>query len=322
MAGTADTRAAVDVVCGVIWSDDGRYLLAQRPEGRIWSGWWEFPGGKMEAGESAAAAIRRESHEELGIQVTRADPWLRRVFDYPHARVRLHFFQIRTWSGEPAGLEGQKLHWQSPGEPCTAAPLLPANAPVLRALEAPPVLPVTPAPDVTHRQALMRVASGLPQVLHGLPADRWLQVRRGDLTPAQWRDWCAVCAEHGALPIANLTPEAAARLGAEALHLTAARLATIDARPDLPLVGASVHRRAEIERAASLGLDYVILGSVNASRSHPGMTGLGWPAWAETARWSSLPVYGIGGLGHDDLDVARAHGASGVAMIGAAWGMR
>jgi 8-oxo-dGTP diphosphatase len=320
VAETADTRAAVDVVCGVIWSRDGRYLLARRPEGRIWSGWWEFPGGKMEAGESAAAAIRRESHEELGIRVTRADPWLRRVFDYPHAKVRLHFFHIRGWSGEPAGLEGQQLHWQLPGEACAVAPLLPANAPVLRALESPPLLPVTPPPDVPHRQALMQVASSLPRVLQGSSANRWLQVRRGDLTPAQWRDWYAICAEHGALPIANLTPEAAGSLGAEALHLSAARLATIDRRPDLRLVGASVHQRTEIEHAASLGLDYVILGSVNASRSHPGMTGLGWPAWAETALWSSLPVYAIGGLRREDLDVARAHGASGIAMIGAAWG--
>lgn len=303
----------------MVWSRDGRYLLAERPEGRIWSGWWEFPGGKMEPGESAATAIGRELREELGIGVTRADPWLLRVFEYPHARVRLHFFHIRDWSGVPACLEGQTLHWQTPGEAFTAGPLLPANAPLLRALESPPLLPVTPPPEVPHRVALRRVAAGLERVLAASPAARWLQIRRGDLTPAQWRDWRAVCAEHGALAVANLAADAAAKLGAEALHLNAMRLAALTARPDLALVGASVHSRAEIEHAAALGLDYVILGSVNATTSHPGVAGLGWPAWAGIARWSGLPVYAIGGLRPGDLDAARAHGASGIAMIASAW---
>lgn len=323
MADAADPRPATDVVCGVIWSADGRYLLARRPEGRVWSGWWEFPGGKMEAGESAASAIGRELREELGIRVTRADTWLLRVFDYPHARVRLHLFHIRGWSGEPTGLEGQALHWQTPGEVCGAGPLLPANAPVLRAIEMPPLLPVTPPPELPHEQALSRVAAGLAQTTGAglpVPAGRWLQIRRGDLTPAQWRDWRALCTEHEVLPIANLTLEAAAVLGAEALHLSATRLATLTARPDLALVGASVHSREELEHAAGLGLDYVILGSVNATASHPDTAGLGWQAWADIALWSGLPVYAIGGLGPEDLDRARTHGASGVAMIGAAWG--
>jgi 8-oxo-dGTP diphosphatase len=100
----------VDVVCGVIWSGDGRYLLARRPEGRIWSGWWEFPGGKMEAGETRRPPPSVANRTRSSASGSPQTPWLRRVFDYPHARVRLHFFQIRCWSGEPAGLEGQQLH--------------------------------------------------------------------------------------------------------------------------------------------------------------------------------------------------------------------
>jgi len=97
-------------------------------------------------------------------------------------------------------------------------------------------------------------------------------------------------------------------------------LAALDARPLFGKVGASVHHRAELERAAALGLDYVILGGVNHSASHPGRAGLGWTAWAQLAAWSPLPVYAIGGLNPDDLDAAQAAGASGIAMIGAAWG--
>ncbi|MFZ4499803.1 MAG: Nudix family hydrolase [Burkholderiales bacterium] len=327
MAATAELPT-VDVVCGVIWSRDGQYLLAQRPEGRIWAGWWEFPGGKIEAGESAADAIARELLEELGIRVTRADPWLRRVFDYPHARVRLHFYQVRAWSGEPACLEGQALHWQMPGSVCEVGPLLPANVPVLRALDLPCVFPVTPPPDVPHGEALRRVAN----TLRGDPPWRrhantsihssggWLQIRRGEMRWAEWQDWRALCEDHSLLAIANTAPDTAQTLGAEALHLSANHLAALDARPLFGKVGASVHHRAELERAAALGLDYVILGGVNHSASHPGRAGLGWTAWAQLAAWSPLPVYAIGGLNPDDLDAAQAAGASGIAMIGAAWG--
>lgn len=319
----------IDVVCGVIWSCDGRYLLAQRPAGRIWAGWWEFPGGKVEPGEPPGTAMRRELQEELGILATRADPWLLKLFDYPHARVRLHFFHIREWSGEPTGREGQVLHWQYPGSACAVGPLLPANVSVLRALTLPPLVPVTPPPELPHHQALRKVARALASATAAATAAPkaaghdtvagWLQVRRGELTRTDWQDWVSLCQEHGLLPVANTTPDAAQALGARALHLKAARLATLSARPAGDIVGASVHGRAELEHAAALGLDYVILGSVKSTASHPGRAGLGWPVWARLAEWSPLPVYAIGGLGASDLDTARRFGASGVAMIGAAW---
>lgn len=319
MAATADVPT-VDVVCGVIWSPAGdRYLLAERPKGRIWDGYWEFPGGKIEPGEAPADAMARELHEELGIRVSRADPWLLKVFEYPHARVRLHFFHVRQWSGTPAGLEGQRLCWQAPGTACGVGPLLPANAPILRALDMPALLPVTPPPEVGHQDALARVDAGLGRLAFG-GAERWLQVRRGRLTPAEWRDWADLASRHGVLPIANTSAADGLTLGAEAIHLSTARLLALAARPPAILVGASVHDRAEIAHAAALGLDYVILGSVNATSTHPGREGLGWTAWSDIARWSALPVFAIGGLQAQDLEQARRHGASGIAMIGGAWG--
>ena len=309
----------VDVVCGVVWSADGRYLLAQRPEGRIWAGYWEFPGGKIEPGETPAEAISRELREELGIAVTRADPWLLKVFDYPHARVRLHFFNVRAWSGTPACLEGQQLHWQLPGEPCGVGPLLPANQPILQALDLPSLFPVTPDISVPHVRALALVNARLSR-LPWSPGPRSLQVRRGEVTPAEWRDWSVLCAGHGVTAVLNTTTDLAIRLGASALHLSAARLAGLDQRPPhLTLLGASVHSRAELDRAAELGLDYVILGSVKETTTHPGQTAMGWISWAETASWAPLPTYAIGGLQADDLDDARRLGASGIAMIGGAW---
>lgn len=122
-------RPVTEVAVGVLVQPDGRYLLAQRPEGKPYAGYWEFPGGKLEAGESVEAALARELHEELGISVTASHLWHTLEHDYPHAYVRLYFCKVTGWSGEPHGREGQAFVWQS--LPATVEPLLPATIPVL-----------------------------------------------------------------------------------------------------------------------------------------------------------------------------------------------
>ncbi|WP_374339313.1 8-oxo-dGTP diphosphatase MutT [Leeia sp.] len=130
------TKRFVHVAAGVIKRPDGTFLLASRPEGKPMAGYWEFPGGKIEAGESAAEALQRELHEELGITVQQALPWVTQNFDYTHARVRLHFFQVEQWQGEPQAHEGQQLAWVSPAHHAVE-PVLPANAAILRWLALP-----------------------------------------------------------------------------------------------------------------------------------------------------------------------------------------
>src|SRR5262245_23017038 len=134
----------IEVAAAVIQRADGSFLLAQRPAGKVYAGYWEFPGGKVEAGEDAAAALSRELHEELGIDVERADPWITRVYTYPHGTVRLHFFRVSRWRNEPHPREQQAIAWQGIDAP-TVAPMLPANAPVLAALALPPEYAVTDA---------------------------------------------------------------------------------------------------------------------------------------------------------------------------------
>src|SRR3970282_420537 len=128
----------VEVVAAVILRDDGRFLLTRRPAGKAYAGYWEFPGGKIENGESADDALRRELHEELGVDAVTAFPWVTRDYDYSHAAVHLRFFRVVGWRGEPRGREAQQLAWQSTRD-LTVAPLLPANGPILRALALPPV---------------------------------------------------------------------------------------------------------------------------------------------------------------------------------------
>ncbi len=105
----------VEVAAAVIQRADGSFLLAQRPQGKVYAGYWEFPGGKVEAGERAAGALARELNEELGVVVETAYPWITRVFTYPHATVRLNFFRVTWWRGEPHPREHQAIAWQPPG---------------------------------------------------------------------------------------------------------------------------------------------------------------------------------------------------------------
>jgi 8-oxo-dGTP diphosphatase len=126
-AGQAE-RAVVDVAVGVLMQGD-RFLLTSRPEGKVYAGYWEFPGGKLEAGESVEQALRRELHEELGITIGAAPTWKTQMVDYPHALVRLHFCKVIHWVGELQMREGQSHAWQT--LPVDVVPVLPGTVPVL-----------------------------------------------------------------------------------------------------------------------------------------------------------------------------------------------
>jgi 8-oxo-dGTP diphosphatase len=127
--GMGAERTPVDVAVGVLIDADGRFLLTSRPEGKVYAGYWEFPGGKLEAGESVEEALRRELHEELGITIGAAQPWQVEMVDYPHALVRLHFCKVFDWSGEFQMREQQTMAWQT--LPVRVAPVLPGTIPVL-----------------------------------------------------------------------------------------------------------------------------------------------------------------------------------------------
>ena len=129
MTSPAGERTAVDVAVGVLIDGDGRFLLTSRPAGKVYAGWWEFPGGKLEAGESVEAALRRELHEEIGLVIGAVEPWNVTLMDYEHARVRLHFCKVWEWQGAFEMREGQEMSWQR--LPVEVGPVLPGTLPVL-----------------------------------------------------------------------------------------------------------------------------------------------------------------------------------------------
>lgn len=122
-------RPAVEVAVGVLVRGDGAFLLTSRPEGKAYAGYWEFPGGKVEPGETVEQALRRELQEEIGIEIVAVIPWRVEMVDYPHALVRLNFCKVSDWEGELEMREGQRFAWQQ--LPVTVAPVLPGTLPVL-----------------------------------------------------------------------------------------------------------------------------------------------------------------------------------------------
>ena len=295
----------IEVSAAVVLRADGAFLLAQRPAGKVYAGYWEFPGGKVEPGEPPEQALARELHEELGIDIARAYPWLTRVFTYPHGTVRLRFYRVLSWKGEPHPREDQAIAWQSFGA-AMAAPMLPANAPVLAALALPVEYAITDAARLGSAEMLARLQRRLAGGL------KLLQIREPDLGEEARRlftqqalglarrDGCRVLVK-------------APFPGADGVHYTAAELMRLDTRPKDALVAASCHTRAELERAMQLELDFAVLGPVGDKAA------IGWEGFRELAADSSIPVYAIGGLSLADREAAWRAGAHGVAMIRAAW---
>jgi len=307
---------AVEVAVAVLQRPEGTFLLAQRPQGKAYSGYWEFPGGKVEAGETPRHALIRELHEELGIEVKTTYPWLRRVFTYPHATVRLNFFRVTNWQGEPHGREGQLLSWQRLPE-LTVAPILPANDPILRALQLSHLYAISNASELGVEVFMQRLQQALNNGL------RLLQIREKNWSRPDIKDLAirSVKLAHaaGARVLLNEDIALAQEVGANGVQLTGAQLAACKKRPDVELCAASCHSAEELKLAADLELDFALLSPVLPTRSHPGAAHLGWDAFAKLASSSSIPVYALGGLQLADMEKAWEQGAHGLALLRQAW---
>jgi 8-oxo-dGTP diphosphatase len=310
------TAAIVRVAAAVILRPDGDVLLAQRPAGKAYAGYWEFPGGKLEPGETSRDALGRELQEELGITVVRASPWLVQRYVYPHAHVELHFFRVFEWRGEPHGHDNQALAWQTPGR-FDVEPLLPANTTVLRALRLPPLYGITMASDVGEDAFLARAQSALAGGL------TLVQFREKDWNEARQRALCtafvALADAYDARVLLNGSAENARAWGCAGIHWTSAVLAAASERPRDLVCAASCHTRADLAHAGRLALDFAVLGPVLPTPTHPDAVPLGWERFAAIAVETTLPVYALGGLARTDLDVAIACGAHGVALRRGAW---
>jgi 8-oxo-dGTP diphosphatase len=314
------TEPSIHVVAGVVTDHAGRVLVAQRPPGKHLAGFWEFPGGKSDPGEPPFDALRRELAEEIGIVVDTAEPLISVPWSYPEKRIVLDAWRVDSYTGVVHAREDQPLHWVALDE-LERLPMPPADMPIVNALQLPDRYLITPTLAPAARRPLLE---GIERAC--LAGFRLIQLRQPEWTPAEIErvavDAYSICARHGVDLLLNGDLQIAERCGLDGAHLPARIAARFDARP-LPAdrwLAVSCHERAELEHAQRIGADFVTLGPVSLTPSHPDARPLGWADFAELAAGAAMPVYALGGLGPDDIATARAYGAQGVAAIRAFWG--
>ncbi len=314
MTKIVEVAAAILLREGERGTGDTEFLLAQRPLGKVYAGYWEFPGGKVEPGETLRQALVREIQEELGITIDRAWPWLSCQFTYPHATVRLKFFRVVSWHGEIAPIEHSGFVWVKIGNAAPVTPVLPANGPILRALGLPSIYALTNAAengiDTEWAKLEKALAGGLRLIQirdKTLPPAERLRFARGVMTRAH--DFS------DARVLINDDEELAHEVGAHGVHLSAGRLKQIAQRPPFDWVAASCHSAEDLARVASLGLDFALFSPVLPTRSHPEAEGMGWDEFGRLVEQSPVPVFALGGMKPEMLESAWEKGAHGMALM-------
>ncbi|MEJ2686491.1 MAG: Nudix family hydrolase [Gammaproteobacteria bacterium] len=308
----------VHVAVAAIVNERDEVLVARRPQHVHQGGLWEFPGGKVEAGETVEQALAREIDEELGLQVTAARPLIRIEHRYPDKAVCLHVWRVDRWQGRPSGREGQPLEWVA-ARALDPARFPAANRAIVRALQLPDHYLITPEPTADREGFLDALGRALA---HGV---RLVQLR-AKASPAPELDALvtqslALCRRHGGRLLVHASAGFSVAAAADGVHLDSATLMALTERPLGPdrWVAASCHHTRQLEHAVALGLDFAVVSPVAATASHPQARPIGWDGLAALTEVAAIPVYALGGLGPADVATAQRHGAQGIAAIRGLW---
>ncbi|MES9855858.1 MAG: Nudix family hydrolase [Sedimenticola sp.] len=308
----------VEVAVAVIEDEQGRLLLSRRQEDAHQGGLWEFPGGKLEPGESLTQALKREIHEELGIEVVTHQPLIRTTHHYGDRTVTLDVHRVTRFTGQPQGLEGQPLAWVALAD-IADYPLPAADHPIVTALSLPSTYLITGEDALQQEQFLARLETALKQ------GCKLVQLRAPGLDEGAYQTLAlsavSLCGDHGARLLLNSPPEWVAGVGAAGVHLNSRRLMALKERP-LPeeyLVAASCHNREELQRAESITVDFAVLSPVMVTASHPEAHPIGWQGFSEMIKGVSVPVYALGGMGPGMISQALNAGGQGIAAIRELW---
>ncbi|MEC7815458.1 MAG: Nudix family hydrolase [Pseudomonadota bacterium] len=314
------TSRVVHVAVGVI-ERDGRVLIARRPDHAHQGGLLEFPGGKVEPGETVQQALVREIHEETGLALSESSlrPVITIRHDYGDKCVLLDVWRTDAAHGQAVGREGQPVEWRQPAS-LQDAEFPAANRPIIRALRLPDTLALTGR----IRSAAQGLDSLSSSFAHGVPALTIL--RAPGLADSEYQSFAlqavALAQRHRAGALVHGSPERFGQTpGAAGLHLPWREAQALERRP-IPAerwLGVSCHNAEQLAHAEAIGADYAVLGAVLPTPSHPGEPGMGWEDFAGLVSAARLPVYALGGMRTDHLEMAKHNGAQGIAGIGFWW---
>lgn len=307
--------SCLHVAVGVVTNARGEVLIAKRPAHAHQGGLWEFPGGKLEQGESVQDALRRELVEELAVVVESARPLIQVHHAYDDVTVCLDVWQVDAFSGEARGREGQPIAWV-PADALGEFRFPAANLPIVIAAQLPDRYAIVDFDVAGDKQAL---ESWLDKIL--IAGIRLIQLRAKSLSPGAYealaRTVCLRCRREKVGVMLNADPNLAARVGATGVHLTSTQLMSFERRPldERFWVAASCHSGEELEHAERIGVDFTVLGPVMPTKSHPGAATLGWERFETLVSRANLPVFALGGVEGSQVDWVRCRGGQGVAGI-------
>ncbi|CAA6809227.1 MAG: Mutator mutT protein (7,8-dihydro-8-oxoguanine-triphosphatase) (EC [uncultured Thiotrichaceae bacterium] len=307
----------IHVVAAVIYDQtQHKIFLAKRPSDKHQGGKWEFPGGKVETGESAEQALKRELFEEIGIQATHYTPLIQIRYDYPDKHILLDVWEVHQFSGNAHGKEGQFTEWATRSN-IDAYTFPAANVPILKAIKQPSRCLITPdfseTPDFLSKLD-KTLQNGIKLIcFRAKNADATSYIDMAEKVIEQ-------AGQYGAIVTLNSPPAFVA--GEHGNHLTSHQL-----MQDLPRAGglsaiitsASCHNVKELKRAEEIGVEFAFLSPVLKTQSHPDNKPMGWKDFQTLVSNVNTPVYALGGLGNDEITTAKQHGAQGVAAISGFW---
>jgi len=304
-------------VAAAVIEVEGRVLVSRRLDSAHQGGKWEFPGGKLEVGESVTQALVRELQEELGITALEYHPLIRIHYEYPEKRVLLDVWKVSRFSGKARGREGQAIQWLSHEQLCDYEfPL--ANRPIITAAQLPDRYVITPA-EISEKSLLLKM---LEEVL---PECRLLLLRLPKLDAKAYSaiasEVVGRCKEEKCAVMLTSDSQEVERLGAAGLHINSHRLMQSEQRlfDANYWLSSSCHNQEELLHAQRMGVDFMLLSPVQATQSHPDATPLGWEEFSRLTEEVGVPIFALGGLQTSDLELAREHGAQGIAGIRGFW---
>jgi 8-oxo-dGTP diphosphatase len=311
------TSPVVQVAVAVIVNQDSEVLISLRPNASHQGGLWEFPGGKLEIGESIEDALKRELLEELDICLLESQPFKIIQHQYLDKAVVLNIHIVSSFSGEPKGVEGQPIQWKSIDQ-LKPVDFPAANRSVVHSLQLPDKYMITGAFN-DQNDFLLRLENGLRSGI------KLVQMRCKNIDQLSFMELSdkarTVCEKYKATLLLNSNPEFFQQTQAHGLHLNSQILHLSEVRPIglEKLLSVSCHTVADIRQAEKINADIVLLSPVKETTSHPGVKGLGWLAFEDLISDIDIPVYALGGMKQSDIPKAVKLGAQGVAAISSFW---
>lgn len=301
----------LQVAVGVVKNSAGQILISLRGSNLHQGGLWEFPGGKVESGETAYAALVRELNEELGITVQSAQPLIDIKHNYPDLAVQLLVYKVDRFCGEVTSCEGQPFLWVNPDD-LGNYDFPEANRPIVSAARLPDCYAILDdaQPDLLLPNLKTMLNNGI----------RLVQARLKTLSAQHIMSFIdqayPLCKSYNAALLLNSSCAIGDYGEVDGVHLTAQQLMSVQQRPaNKGWLAASCHNVEELHHAQQIGVDFVVLAPVLPTSTHPGAKPLGWPQFAELVSQVNIPVYALGGLSRDDVIRAQKYGAQGIAGI-------